>query len=547
MLATADYDKNFLYFKQLTKKELDWLEENLTWWERAGSLKDLKEGDYVQEGKTKKVGKVIEIDDKNITYQLRDGTERTLHIYDLTRVESQTLLYENKQGVYYTLLGLTKLIEKESGAKIEIENQRVNKYERVKVDPAILDGITLEDFQLAAVVKGLTIQRGLLAIPTGGGKTEIMLATIRYILDAMTTKERIAVVVPTVLLADQFQARARDRGYTKKSVGVISGSSKEWDAKVLVFTMPSLLLALRSKDPEIMKIVAQIKHLFVDETHHLRCDSMVEILRRLGAIETLLGYSGSPFLLTEPLEEAGDTLMWGLTGGIIYSVPYEYLIQIGFIARPIVLMRKMEGKMLKYPGRFQKIYDSFVVKHSGRNDLVARYADRAINMGFKVLILVQRLNHAGLIMDQLRNHKVISVFGGKTSVTFDDVTEEAVVGKIDYNNFRTKFESGGYDVAIGSTVADEGMDLPSVGVVIMAGGGKSRIKVLQRLGRGLRKKKVGQNVVYVIDFKDTGHVYLNSQSNKRLALYKEAAADILEEEIIFWQRMHVHAKQLKGE
>lgn len=545
MRAIIDYDKNLMFFKQVTTQELAWLEDHLSWYNREGSLRDLKEGDYVQETGSKKVGVFKgQPGEKLIAYKLFDGTEKETQIYDVIPVAKETLLYKNKQGIYYTLAGLKKVIEDESGFKVELENPKVNKYERFTVNPHCLTGIELADFQVSCIAKSLMLRRGLLTVPTGGGKTEIMLAIIQYLIAITPTDEIIIVINPTILLAEQFKARSVLRGFDPGMVGVVSGSTKEYQCKVLTFTMASLLLALRAKKPEVMRVLDKVKHLFIDETHHLRCTSMVEILKLLPPVTTLIGVSGSPFTIKEPFNDSGDTLMWGLTGGPIFDVPYEYLVKIGFIARPIVHMKKIEGKLLKYPGRFQKIYDSFIVKHDRRNELIAKYAQRAVEMGFKVLILVQRLPHAADIMNRLRDEKVISVFGGETSMTFDENTGDTITSKIDYNDFREEFESGGYTIAIGSTVADEGLDLPSVGFVLMAGGGKSRIKVLQRLGRGLRRKKDGQNVVYVVDFKDMGHVYLNAHSNSRLKLYKEADADHVEEEILFWQKAHIHAKQL---
>ncbi len=545
MNVVVDYDKNLMFFKQLTTKELEWLETNFTWYNRAGALKDLVKGDFVQEQDSKKVGVYIESTGaKTLSYKLLNGVEKDTAMWDVIRVEKETLLYKNKQGVYYTLYGLKSLIEQKSPFKVEEQNPKPRKYVKTPVDPNVLQGITLADYQCAAIQKALMLQKGLETIPTGGGKTEIMLAIIHYLMQAAEPADRTIVVVPTVLLAQQFKSRALSRGYDKNSIGIITGSLKEYDAKILVFTMASLVLALRAKKLEVMKILMACKHLLIDETHHLRCDSMVEILKGLPPLETMLGFSGSPFLIKNPLVEAGDCLMWGLTGGPIFDVPYEYLVKIGFIARPIVHMKKIEGKNLKYRGNFQKIYEQFLMKNQTRTDYTVKAAKRAVEMGFKVLILVQRLAHADKIMQGLSDQKVISVFGGSTSVDFDDQGETRV-SKINYDDFREDFENGGYDIAIGSTVADEGMDLPSVGFVIMAGGGKSRIKVLQRLGRGLRKKKVGQNVVYLLDFIDRGHVYLSSQSRKRLELYKEASADVAEEEILFWQKMHIHAKQLK--
>ena len=74
--------------------------------------------------------------------------------------------------------------------------------------------------------------------------------------------------------------------------------------------------------------------------------------------------------------------------------------------------------------------------------------------------------------------------------------------------------SGEIDVLIGSTILDVGVDVPSVGAVILAGGGKAEVEMRQRVGRGLRAKKSGKRV-FITDFIDISNKYLLSHSYER--------------------------------
>ena len=65
-----------------------------------------------------------------------------------------------------------------------------------------------------------------------------------------------------------------------------------------------------------------------------------------------------------------------------------------------------------------------------------------------------------------------------------------------------KLKTGEINVLIGSTILDVGVDVPAVGMVILAGAGKTEVALRQRIGRGLRAKKSGPNVCFVIDFDD---------------------------------------------
>ena len=64
-----------------------------------------------------------------------------------------------------------------------------------------------------------------------------------------------------------------------------------------------------------------------------------------------------------------------------------------------------------------------------------------------------------------------------------------------------------------TNIFDEGVDTPEVDALIMAAGGKSSIETLQRLGRGMRAKE--DNRVFVFDFYDTTHIYLNRHAEAR--------------------------------
>ena len=65
---------------------------------------------------------------------------------------------------------------------------------------------------------------------------------------------------------------------------------------------------------------------------------------------------------------------------------------------------------------------------------------------------------------------------------------------------------------------DVGVDVPSIGLVVLAGGGKAEVALRQRIGRGLRAKKKGGNVAYVVDFSDHFNGYLSAHAKTRRAI-----------------------------
>jgi superfamily II DNA or RNA helicase len=77
---------------------------------------------------------------------------------------------------------------------------------------------------------------------------------------------------------------------------------------------------------------------------------------------------------------------------------------------------------------------------------------------------------------------------------------------------RWRARTGEIDVLIGTTIVDVGVDVPSIGMVILAGGGKAEIQLRQRIGRGLRAKKNGPNVTFIVDFTDDAQLDLRDHA-----------------------------------
>lgn len=76
----------------------------------------------------------------------------------------------------------------------------------------------------------------------------------------------------------------------------------------------------------------------------------------------------------------------------------------------------------------------------------------------------------------------------------------------------------GSGIVISSPIFDEGVDIPSLDCVILAGGGKSQVKLLQRIGRGMRHKD-GDNTMKIYDFLDDTNKILLRHSEKRIETY----------------------------
>lgn len=126
--------------------------------------------------------------------------------------------------------------------------------------------------------------------------------------------------------------------------------------------------------------------------------------------------------------------------------------------------------------------------------------------GLTSMVLVQRRNHGDRINELLGKVGMRAEF-----INGDDDAE----GR---KRALSKLGTGEIQVLIGTNILDVGVDVPSVGCIVLAGGGKAEVANRQRIGRGLRAKKTGPNICFVLDFMDEHNQHLQEHALQRRAI-----------------------------
>jgi superfamily II DNA or RNA helicase len=96
---------------------------------------------------------------------------------------------------------------------------------------------------------------------------------------------------------------------------------------------------------------------------------------------------------------------------------------------------------------------------------------------------------------------------------------QSKVNSEDRKQILEDFRAGELDCLVATSLADEGLDLPILDAVILAGSGMSKVKAMQRIGRAIRKFP-GKEKAYIVDFMDKAH-YLEKHSKERFEIYGE--------------------------
>jgi superfamily II DNA or RNA helicase len=164
---------------------------------------------------------------------------------------------------------------------------------------------------------------------------------------------------------------------------------------------------------------------------------------------------------------------------------------------------------------WHSVYAQGIVQNEYRNNVIAKVAAQYSRRNMQTLILVRELYHGDQLTQLIRAEGVKNV-----SFVYGDTPDNVLDDEVAH--FKEHTDS----VLIASPIFDEGVDVPDMRALIIADGGKSVRAVLQKIGRGVRKKKTGANTIDVVDFADATHKWLSNHSLERIAIYEGEGFDV---------------------
>lgn len=381
----------------------------------------------------------------------------------------------------------------------------------------MLHGVSMSgiySYQLEAVRTALIAQSGVLFMATNAGKSEIATAMIK-VLD----KHTVLFVVPKAILLKQTRERIAERlGTIPENIGVIGGGRFE-PKDITIAIINSVTPAKRAKSARAKKrnevlreYLATIDVVFLDEGHHAKAATWFRLMSALPNAQFRYLMSGTPFT------GDNDLMVEAATGPVIYEIRNDALIKLGVSAKPVVRVISITKPDLDKEDdqTWDGVYKAGIVNNVYRNKIIARVADEYAAAGKAVLVLIRHLNQGSAIR-QLSKSPVEFVHGKMPDSERDRLVawfESCADGR----------------VLIASSIFDEGVDIPLINAIVVADGGQSLRAVLQKIGRSIRRKKTGLNVVDAVDFADSTHKWLAKHSLERMDIYAGESFEIIEEE-----------------
>jgi superfamily II DNA or RNA helicase len=373
--------------------------------------------------------------------------------------------------------------------------------DRVVDDAGFLHGKDIRPYQLKALQDLARNPIGVAHMATNSGKT-LLIATLCKLIPGRS-------VVITHKKDLLYQTSEYLETVTGIRTGRIGDGLREFDEKLTVAMVQSLH-NLRARK-EFKTFTDGQNGMFIDECHHTSSDTMMDVVMKVNAFWRY-GFSGTPLYH----DRLRDMQLIGATGPVATYVSNEDLIKAGYSAVPVIRVFEVPftedavDDELEYPDA----YDLFIVHNEARNAIIVEEAMQRVQDRKTVLTLVKRLDHQGILCDMMCD----AGFYDYTAVNGGDHADRR-------REVLDMMRDGVPQNVVATDIFGEGVDASGIDVVIMAAGGRSHIKVLQYVGRGMRLKD-GENVVEIIDFQDGVNEYTSRHFRHRLGIYEQEGFSI---------------------
>tara|TARA_Y100001937_G_scaffold46716_1_gene65584 strand:- start:15935 stop:17431 length:1497 start_codon:yes stop_codon:yes gene_type:complete len=343
------------------------------------------------------------------------------------------------------------------------------------------------DYQLGALSQCLSTRKQLLLSPTGSGKSLIIYLLMRHYLETDPSK-KILIIVPTVSLVEQMYSDFSD--YSSKEE---DWHTDEWCRRIHGGTEkgPMLERCIISTWQSIYKKPANwFQHFGMvigDEAHQFKAKSLTSIMEKCVNAEYRFGTTG-----TLDGTQTHQLVLEGLFGPVFKVTTTKELIDKETLSKLDIdiLLLKYKDEICKDVSqrKYQDELD-FIVKYQPRNNFISNLA---LDQKGNTLVLFNYVEKHGkplhsLLQEKITGDRKLFYVSGETDV---DTREQ--VRSI------TEREKNAIIVASIGTFST-GINIKRLHNIIFASPSKSQIRVLQSIGRGLRKSDRDTKIYDIAD------------------------------------------------
>jgi superfamily II DNA or RNA helicase len=397
-----------------------------------------------------------------------------------------------------------------------------------------LPGITLDDFQVDCIRRATQIECGIIDVPTGGGKTELIagfckaiqcptliLADQRIVIDQLKARLELRDVADEIGL---FYAGKRPNGQLivvgsiqsltppTKPPDVPSKNGKETDAAFLkrMDAWDKRFKAYKTRRENaksLQQYVKKAEMIIVDECDRATSDPWKNLFRHYFRGRRRYGLSGTPFDPEKPVEAL---VVQEHLGSLIFRETRETLTKLGRIipCEYFMLAYGLEGDIHE-ASAYDIAYNEHITESVDFHAMVAKLCRKCKREdGDGTLVLVDR-----------------EALGVKLEVAINNLGLTAcfIYGKTPQrrrNEVLRSFEARKIDVLIGGKIINRGLDLcGGCENLILACGGRLQSDFIQKVGRAVRVNRRGKSKVYDFFFRCNRYLYSHSKARLKTMIH----------------------------
>jgi len=361
--------------------------------------------------------------------------------------------------------------------------------------------LKIRDYQVDAVHHALARNRALLVSPTASGKSLIIYSLVRYYqMKGLKT----LILVPTTSLVEQMYTDFQDYGWSSDihCQKIYQGYTTKIEKDVVISTWQSIYKMPR-------KYFDQFGCVIGDEAHMFKAKSLTGIMTKMHHCRYRFGLTG-----TLDGTQTHQLVLEGLFGAVEKVVTTKQLIDKNTLAKLKIKCVILKHNKIKEKMTYAEEMDYLVSKESRNNFIL----DLCNTINGNTLCLFQLVEKHGKILYNGMKDKenVYFVYGGT-----DTDQREKIRGLVEDHNRSTTIASYG--------TFSTGINIRNINNIVLASPSKSKIRVLQSIGRGLRTSS-DKDSVLVYDIADD--ISYNERRNftlnhftERLNIYNEEQFD----------------------
>ena len=354
------------------------------------------------------------------------------------------------------------------------EGNKINPEFMMKFVEALNLPFEIRDYQFDAVCTGIQRKNAILLSPTGSGKSLIIYVLMRYLITSF--EQDILVIVPTTSLVEQMYNDFKTYGYDveKNCHRIYSGKDKNTTKRIIISTWQSIYRF----QPDWFSRFGTV---FGDECHGFKSKSLTTIMNKCVEAEYRFGTTGTlDGALTHEL------VLQGLFGKV-YRVTSTRELQDNDTLAKLAIKRIVLDHDEQIKKNFgKKTYQEeieFIVTSAKRNTFIKNLT---LDLKGNTLVLYNYVEKHGkplynMIKDEAKEDRMIFFVSGGTAAT----DREAIRGIVEKQKDSIIVASLG--------TFSTGINIRNLHNIVFASPSKSQIRVLQSIGRGLRKTDDGKS------------------------------------------------------